>query len=164
MHRKEELQPTEKYRPLPSLARFYFYGMHGFMDEMLFTSLFDFIQGGNWQLKGHSSIYSFFIYGSCAFFVERLHIKMYYEYQYSILKRLPVYLLLLYFWEFTCGLILRQFNACPWDYSHYTYNFQGLITLEYAPGWLLLCIYYDFVYKYLLSLHENTEYLRTKAL
>ena len=51
---------------------------------------------------------------------------------------MPLYVVIAFSWEFTTGLILRQFDACPWDYSHYPYNFMGLITLEYAPGWLFL--------------------------
>jgi uncharacterized membrane protein len=153
---------TLLYRPLPWLARFYFYGMHGFMDELIFTSIFDFLQTGNWQLKGHSSIYSFFIYGSCTFFVEYLFVEMYYRLHLKLPLRLVVYVLCIYFWELTSGLILRRFSACPWDYSHYHFNFMGLITLEYAPFWTFLSIYQDVIYKYLLTLHINTEHLRIK--
>lgn len=63
-----------------------------------------------------------------------------------------MYLMITYFWEFTTGLILQQFDACPWDYTHYDYDFMGLITLEYAPGWLLLCYWQDVVSEFLLSL------------
>ncbi|KAK4299536.1 hypothetical protein Pmani_027208 [Petrolisthes manimaculis] len=35
------------------------------------------------------------------------------------------------------GLALRQYGACPWDYSERSYNLLGLITLEYFPAWYL---------------------------
>ncbi|KRX41855.1 Transmembrane -like protein [Trichinella murrelli] len=33
------------------------------------------------------------------------------------------------------GLLLRQFDACPWDYGHYPGQFMGLVTVVYAPFW-----------------------------
>ena len=43
----------------------------------------------------------------------------------------------IYLWEFSAGLLLRQFGACPWDYSPFDFDFFGLITLEYAPAWFI---------------------------
>ncbi|XP_060064897.1 transmembrane protein 229A-like [Ylistrum balloti] len=147
-----------RQKAVPAWARFYFYGMHGLLDEIVFTALFDMVfePGGNKSLKGHSSIFSFFIYGSCSFLVE--------QYVFLLLKhrvpryiRLIPYLCILYTWEFSTGLMLRQFGACSWDYSHYKYNFMGLVTLEYAPCWLVLCFLQDVLFEYLLSLSINTE-------
>ncbi|KAK6177204.1 hypothetical protein SNE40_015351 [Patella caerulea] len=145
-----------KSYPLPSWARFYFYGMHGLLDEIVFTALFDFIlkPEGNWMLKGYSTIFSFFIYGSCSFFVEQIY-RYCVKHDYTIKHRLPIYILFIYVWEFTCGLVLRYFDACSWDYSHYRFNIMGLITLEYIPGWLFLCLWQDLVFYYLLSLRIN---------
>lgn len=140
--------------PLPCWARFYFYGMQGLLDEVVFTALFDLIlhPTGNRQLKGCTTLTSFFIYGSCTLFVE--HIFLYCMRRgYSLHHRLPVYVIAAYLWELLWGLALRQVGACSWDYSHYPLNFLGLITLVYAPGWLLLAFLQDFVYRYLLSLH-----------
>ena len=144
--------PHIDMRPLPALFRFYFYGIQGFCDEIVFTSLLHFYQSGNWALKGDSAISSFFIYGTICFFVERLYVWLYYSYGFAWYLRMPLYMCILYSWEFTTGFILRQFNACPWDYSHYTYNFMGLITLEYAPGWLILCALQDIFAEFLLRL------------
>lgn len=38
---------------------------------------------------------------------------------------------------YSVGLALRQYGACPWDYSERSYNLLGLITLEYFPAWYL---------------------------
>ncbi|KAK3584878.1 hypothetical protein CHS0354_023463 [Potamilus streckersoni] len=147
-------QQTSLGLPLPAWARFYFYGMHGLLDEILFTAIFDMVfeSTGNRQLKGYSSVFSFFIYGSCSFLVERLYVFLYLQHGIRWYIRLPLYLLVLYLWEFTWGLTLRQFGACSWDYSHYKYNLMGLVTLEYAPAWLILCYFQDVLSDFLLSL------------
>ena len=45
--------------------RMLFYGVHGFFDEILFTSLFNFVESNfqDWRFRGHSSLLSFFMYG-----------------------------------------------------------------------------------------------------
>ena len=141
-------------KPVPAWLRFYVYGMQGLLDEILFTAAFDvvFESAGNPQLKGYSTVFTFFIYGSCSFFVERLYCFLYLKHGIRWYFRLPLYLLILYTWELCFGLALRQFDACSWDYSHYPFNFMGLITLIYAPGWLFLCVLQDVIADFLLSL------------
>jgi len=53
-----------------------------------------------------------------------------------MLLRGIVYLIWIYFWEYSTGYLLRSIGACPWDYSRYDYNIDGLITLEYGPFWI----------------------------
>lgn len=149
---------TQGSRALSAVVRFYIYGIQGFCYEVIFTALFDFYMHGNWQLKGHSSLSSFLIYGSCSFCVEHLYMFLWYKHRISRLVRMPLYLCIAYSWEFMTGWILRYFNACPWDYSHYNYNFKGLITLEYAPGWLLLAWYQDVVADYLLRVRVSSSW------
>ncbi|KAK7101514.1 transmembrane protein 229A-like [Littorina saxatilis] len=152
---KRRSEPPEKVMtPLPAWARFYFYGMHGLLDEVVFTALFDlFLEpGGNSQLKGCSTLTSFFLYGSCTFLVEQLFVYCVRR-GYSLIYRLPVYVLFVYIWELSWGLVLRQFGLCSWDYSHYPLNLLGLITLVYAPGWMVLCVLQDLIYGYIFSLH-----------
>ena len=148
-------QKTIVMNPMPALLRFYTYGIQGFCDEILFTSLLDFyvVHGcQDWRLRGHSSISTFFIYGTCSFLVERLYVWLYYKHNVRWYIRMPLYLCICYSWEFSTGIILRQFDACPWDYSHYPYNFMGLITLEYAPGWLFLSWVQDVLADYMLRI------------
>lgn len=143
-------------RPLPAWLRFYVYGLHGVFDEVFFTALYDVYHAkkSNRQLLGYSTLFSFFIYASCSFFVERLYIRLYYKYGVPVYIRIPIYLVVLYTWELTSGLLLRQLGACSWDYSHYDYNFMGLITLEYAPAWCILCILQDIISDFLLTLRS----------
>ena len=152
MEIREKKYTLQEFPRLPALLRFYFYGIQGFCDEIVFTAFFDFFHEKQWTLKGHSAISSFFIYGSCSFLVERLYVFLYYKHGVRWYWRLPLYLCICYTWEFCMGSILRLFDACPWDYSHYTYNFKGLITLEYAPGWLFLSWAQDVMADYLLRL------------
>ena len=137
---------------LPKIFHFYFYGIQGFCYEIMFTSLTDFFKDGNWELKGHSAISSFFIYGTCSFFVEHLYAFLYYKHNIHWYIRMPLYVLIAYTWELSWGLILSYFNACPWDYSGYKYNFLGLICLEYAPAWLTAAFCQDQFADYLLRI------------
>lgn len=142
------------FSPLPAWLRFYVYGLHGVFDEVVFTALYDLYHAdkGNRQLLGYSTLFSFFMYASCSYFVERLYIRLYYKHGVPVYVRIPIYLAVLYAWELTSGLLLRQLGACSWDYSHYDYNFMGLITLEYAPAWCILCIIQDLLSDFLLAL------------
>ena len=142
---------------LPLWLRFYVHGIQGFCHEIIFTALYDFVVTGDWQLKGQSALSSFLIYGSGGLLVERLYILMYLRHKLGRLYRLPLYVLIAFLWELMWGLALRQLNACPWDYSHYQYNFMGLITLEYAPGWLLLSFITDCVAEFLLRVRIGSE-------
>ena len=82
---------------------------------------------------------------------------------YSLACRLPIYIVVVYTWELMSGLVLRQIDACSWDYSHYPLNLLGLITLVYAPGWAVLCLLQDIIYHYLFSLHVVNMDHKVKA-
>lgn len=131
------------------------------MVEILFTAMYDIVfhPKGNPALRGHTSVFSFFIYGICSFLVERLYVYLSIEKGVPRIVRMPLYLLICYSWEFTTGLILRQFDACSWDYTHYKYDFMGLICLEYAPAWLFMCYWQDVIANFILSLsiHPTTH-------
>ena len=142
---------------LPGWLRFYIYGIQGFCHDIRFTALYDLLVTGNWQLKGQSALSSFLIYGSGGLLVERLYILMYMKHGLGRLYHMPIYLIIAFLWELMWGLALRQIDACPWDYSHYTYNFWELITLEYAPGWLLLSFVTDYVAEFLLKIRVSSE-------
>lgn len=131
------------HRGLPGLVKFLFFGMHGFLDEVLFTSAFNLVEKPERTLSGHTSLWSFLMYGSCSFVVEKLYLHLHFSRGWGTCRRLPIYICFIYTWELSWGLALRQFDACSWDYSHYPQNFMGLITLLYLPGWLCLSLYQD---------------------
>ncbi|XP_028426818.1 transmembrane protein 229A [Perca flavescens] len=124
----------------------------GFLDEVIFTSIFNLVEKSDRTLSGHTSLWSFLMYGSCSFVVERLYFYLHFSRGWGTWRRLPIYICFIYTWEFTWGLVLRQFGACSWDYSHYPHNFMGLITLLYLPGWVCLSLYQDLLSNVLLRI------------
>nr|XP_017198201.2 transmembrane protein 229A [Oryctolagus cuniculus] len=128
---------------LPDPLRFLFFGMHGFLDEIFFTFFFNVLGQGDKATTGHTSLWSFLMYGSCSFVVEKLYFYLYYSRGWGTWKRVPIYVIFIYAWELSWGLGLRMCGACSWDYSHYPLNFMGLITLMYLPGWIFLSVYQD---------------------
>ncbi len=123
---------------LPVSSKLVFYGLVGFFTEVVFTAIWLFIDPKyeyGWTLHGYTSLWSFPMYSISIYVMEImfLHLK-----NKPLILRILAYVCWTYTWEFTTGLILRQINACPWNYSSYTrFNLFGLITLDYAPLWSL---------------------------
>jgi uncharacterized membrane protein len=61
----------------------------------------------------------------------------------NALFRGGVYAFLIYFGEYTTGILLKKFGACPWDYSKAKYNYKGVIRLDYAPAWFLAGLLFE---------------------
>ncbi|KRX20112.1 Transmembrane protein [Trichinella nelsoni] len=145
-------------RRIPAVLRFYIYALHGLAMEIVFTALFEIvINGGNRKLHGLTSIWAAFIYGFTMLTGEVVYLSL--QDRCSLLVRGVFYLIWAYIWEFrqaaslfiiinyfitffqtkiqifSTGLLLRQFDACPWDYGHYPGQFMGLVTVVYAPFW-----------------------------
>ncbi|KAM3930302.1 transmembrane protein 229b-like [Leptodactylus fuscus] len=131
---------AKKQKPgsLGGLYRWYIYAIHGLLCEILFTATWDFVTTGCWKLMGVSSVWAIFIYGTAIFVIEKM--SLYLEGRCHLLWRCLLYTLWTYAWEFSTGFILRTCSSCPWDYSHFSGNFMGLITLEYAVPWYFGCI------------------------
>lgn len=144
-------------RHLPGFLRFLFFGMHGFVDEIVFTSVFNLVEKRDGSLSGHTSLWSFLMYGSCSFVVEKLYLHLHFSWGWGTLRRLPLYICVAYVWELSWGLLLRQFGACSWDYSHYPLHFMGLVTLLYLPGWVGLSLYQDVLTNVLLRIKPTKD-------
>ncbi|XP_041644821.1 transmembrane protein 229B-like [Cheilinus undulatus] len=112
--------------------RLYVYALHGCLCEVVFTALLDSLKSGDVRLGGHSSLWALPMYASAIFVIERLRLRLL---ERSLSVRLTAYTLFIYLWEFSWGTGLSLLGACPWDYSGYTYNLRGLVTLEYAVFW-----------------------------
>ncbi|KAM8910333.1 transmembrane protein 229A [Spinachia spinachia] len=139
-------------RGIPGFVRFLFYGMQGLLDEVIFTSICNLVETSDRSLSGYTSPWSFLMYGTCSSAVEKLYFHLRYARGWGTLRRLPVYICFIYTWEFSWGLVLRQFGACSWDYSDYPHNFMGLVTLLYLPGWACLSLYQDVLSNVLLRI------------
>ena len=138
--------------------RMFFYGLHGFFDEILFTSMLNFAESNfiDWSFRGHSSLWSFFMYGFGSFIIEQLYLLWKDKPFLPMPVRGFLYVIWVYIWEFSCGMLLRYFNACPWDYSSRQWNFSGLITLQYFPAWYAASLWQEVVTGYLLTLSKDT--------
>lgn len=88
---------------------------------------------------GYTSVWSLAIYGISGMIMERIYAACKRS-RVPLLLRGLCYLLWVYLWEFSTGFILKKFDACPWNYSEFSYNVQGLITFEYAPLWFFVSI------------------------
>ncbi len=128
--------------PISMLGRFYIYALHGFLAEITFTAICEFVVTFNWKLQGVSSVSSFFIYGIAILVIERMYLYLN-AVGIPLLLRAVLYTMWSYIWEFSTGWVLTQFNACPWDYSYLPYNVMGLITFAYAPAWYMATICLD---------------------
>ncbi|CAH2314122.1 transmembrane 229b-like [Pelobates cultripes] len=124
--------------PLGILSRLYIYAIHGYVCEIFFTATLDFIGSGDWRFRGITSIWALFIYGAAMLGVERMYLSL--RSRWGFIPRALLYTLWVYMCEFSSGWLLQCVGACPWDYSHYPYNYAGLVTLEYAPFWFIGCI------------------------
>ena len=145
---------------LPWPYRLYFWSVHGMFGEVVFTGLWEFVVTGNWTLIGFSSLWSFLTYGLGTFFgLEYLHGYLTSQ-RVPLLFRCVIYVLMAYVWEFSFGFILSHFNACPWDYTDFDYDFMGLITLEYAPMWFLGGLYFELIMSMMTSLEQIPEWKR----
>ena len=120
--------PTDSmttYKPLPTFIRLFFYGLHGFFDEIVFTAVYELIYGiPDARLLGYTSLYSFIIYSTGSYVIEQLYLFLCVKHGIPAVPRIAIYVCVAYIWEFTFGLILRQFDACPWDYSDRALNFM----------------------------------------
>lgn len=142
---------------LNTFHRLLFYGMLGMTYEILFSSTWDFIASNfsDFKFQGYTSVWSFFIYGTCSYCGERVFLRI--KNNMATFFRGLVYLKMAYTWEFFSGLLLRQFSACTWDYTHYYFDVMGLIALEYAPFWFLAGLFQEKIYDFLLNLRIESN-------
>jgi uncharacterized membrane protein len=61
----------------------------------------------------------------------------------NALMRGGVYALLIYVTEYTSGVCLKKYGACPWDYSKAKLNIKGVIRLDYAPAWFFSGLFFE---------------------
>ncbi|KAG2469436.1 transmembrane protein 229B-like [Polypterus senegalus] len=132
------LGTMEHVEPLSGLSRWYLYAIHGYFCEVMFTATWEFVVNYNWKFPGVTSVWALFIYGTSILVMEKMYLVL--RDRCPFLLRCLLYTLWTYVWEFSTGFVLRHFNACPWDYSLFEYDFMGLVTLEYAVPWYLASI------------------------
>ncbi len=136
---------------LPWIHRLYFWGVHGIFLEVVFTGIWEFVVSGNWRLMGVSSIWSFLMYGLGTFLIAESGHNLLVSLRVPLLMRCLCFVPLTFLWEFSCGLFFDLFEARSWDYSAFTYNIMGLITLEYTPVWFFVGLYCEMLIAFMKS-------------
>ena len=121
--------------PLSPVYRIYIYGIHGYATEVMFTAVWEFVVNLNWKFPGNTSVWCLFIYGISSLILEKMYLAL--RDRVPLLVRALIYTVWTYCWEFSTGYVLKQFDACPWDYTPFEGDFMGLVTLEYAPLWFI---------------------------
>ncbi|KAK6061069.1 hypothetical protein COOONC_01268 [Cooperia oncophora] len=139
------------YRPWNIFERLFLYGLFGFAAEVCFTATWEAVEHGNRKLIGVTSMYIFFVYGLSILLLEKLYLFL--KDIIPLPLRAAIYVLVCYCWEFSTGLFLKRWDACPWDYeSYFHYHFMGLITFEYIPVWYVASIVCErFLIRYALQ-------------
>lgn len=104
----------------------------------------------DWRLVGHSYLWMFPIYGLLAPLGEPIHNFLR---NHLWLWRGLAYLLGIWAIEFITGWLIRKLTGkCPWDYSYFPCNFQGIVTLEYAPVWFVFGLAFERLHDALVRL------------
>lgn len=113
-------------------------GAAGWCMEILWTGLHA-VRKKEWKMKGQSSLWMFPIYGlaSCI----RPAAKSLQRFP-SVVRGI-LYMTGIFAVEFTSGIFLKHFDACPWDYSKSRFNYKGVIRLDYAPVWFFTGLIYE---------------------
>ncbi len=120
------------------LAHFLLYGALGWCVEIFFTGVCSIILQRDRTAMGRTSLWMHPIYGVAGLLMESLYLALA---DLPLALRLFVYLCAVYIAEYTSGYLLRRLlGRCPWDYGVRRWAVHGLIRLDYAPAWLLLCV------------------------
>ncbi len=121
------------------LTNFILCGFIGWCMECLWTGLDALRKHKDKTLICHTSVWMFPIYGMAAC-LNPLCKKLR---NCSALLRGGIYAFLIYIGEYSSGLILKKYNACPWDYSKAKLNYKGVIRFDYAPAWILAGLLFE---------------------
>lgn len=54
-----------------------------------------------------------------------------------------IYMILIFAAEYLFGWFLTQMGICPWDYSDWPTNINGLIRLDFAPLWFITGLLFE---------------------
>ena len=113
-------------------------GVIGWCMEIIWTG-FHAVCRQEWKMTGQSSLWMFPIYGcgACIGPVSRGLKKV------PVFFRGSLYMLGIFAAEFGTGMLLKQYDLCPWDYSASPYNYKGVIRFDYAPVWFFTGLLYE---------------------
>ena len=142
-------------KPLNAALRIWVYALHGVAVEIMYTAAWDLVVNRNLKLHGISHGWAFPIYGLAIFGIEMCHKALRDKLNIPLAFRCVFYACVTLMWEFSTGFVLRQFNACPWDYAPwFHFHVLGLITFEYFPLWYFSTMFAEvYLIRYTLRLN-----------
>lgn len=146
---------------LPIFSRLSFYGLCGFFAEIMFNGawyFFDKNYNFGWTLHGSTSLWAFPIYSICIYMHEQIFMLT--KHKINLFFRAFLYATFTFIWEYSTGAVLKYFNACPWDYTEYTYyNVHGLIAFDYCIFWYIGAILSE---KVVIKTANSLQYYQPK--
>jgi len=122
------------------LARFFIYGLLGWVVEVCFTGASALLARDR-SATAKTYLWMHPIYGAAMLAMDQLgsHLPMV-----SWPLRAAIYVAFIYAMEFGSGALLRRvLGRCPWDYGTAGINVRGLVRLDYAPAWYLAALLFD---------------------
>ncbi len=129
------------------LLKMFLFACVGVTLEVVFTAFADLPKTKTMRLMGYTYVWMLPIYSMVPILLQFLLPRI----EGLILPiRLLIYVAILYAVEYTTGWILRKIlGACPWEagYQDKQWSVHGLIRLDYAPVWALLCLIFESLYK-----------------
>jgi len=138
------------------LKRFLFYGILGWIVEVIWTGLGSLAQG-HWALESHTYLWMFPIYG-LAVFLEQIHNEIR---GYRWWVRGFFYMILIFFVEYTTGYFLENLvGVCPWDYSDKKFSVNGYVRLDYAPVWFSAGLLFEQIHDKVV---EEIDWLKNRV-
>jgi uncharacterized membrane protein len=121
------------------IQNFMLCGLCGWCMECLWTGLGSLSKHTDKKLSCHTSVWMFPIYGMAACLTplcNKLKDR-------NAMIRGGVYAIFIYAAEYTSGILLKKYGACPWDYSKAKHNYKGVIRLDYAPLWFTAGLFFE---------------------
>jgi hypothetical protein len=128
-----------------ALLRVVLFALLGLVFEVFFTDLGALLHGKIGR-NGNTSLFMMLDYGILGVALGPIAAALK-RWRLPLALRAVVYMLGIFFVEYTSG---RLFTACGWtiwDYSGLKWNLHGQITLLYAPAWYALGLGAEFLYR-----------------
>jgi uncharacterized membrane protein len=133
--------------------RFIIYGLLGLCAEVLWNG-FGAMLKGDMLLRGTTCIWMFPIYG-LAVFLEPVHYRIKHL---PLIVRGGIYMVLIFAVELISGLMLRWFlGVCPWNYVDEPLSIYGIITLSYAPVWIVVGIMFEKIHDAIIHIESSVK-------
>ena len=121
------------------ITNFILCGLSGWCMECFWTGFHSIKCHEDKTLSCRTSVWMFPIYGMAACLnpiCNKLKDR-------NALVRGGVYAFLIYVAEYSSGIILKKYGACPWDYSKAKFNVKGVIRFDYAPAWCIAGLVFE---------------------